>query len=156
MSRTTHRTGLDRRGLFQSGAALAVSLLWPLSAMARAEPVKPPYRYEAFTSDVIDLCARYYGTTKAALLSPLRDKREVMARQSAMYIAKRLSQRSLPDLGRKFGGRDHTTVLHAVRKIEALIEVDPFSRYEIERLTNAAHRVARIRSAEAQARKGRS
>lgn len=147
MAMTTDRTRLDRRLLIQSSAALGASPLWPLPAMAQAEPVKPPYLYDCFTDDVTDLCARYYGTTKGAVLSSLRETREVKARQSAMYIARRLSGRSLPDLGRRFGGRDHTTVLHAVRKIETLIASNPACRRDIECLTNAAHRIARIRIA---------
>ena len=46
-------------------------------------------------------------------------------RQIAMYLSKQLTSRSLPEIGRKFGGRDHTTVIHAVRKIEQLREEDP-------------------------------
>jgi chromosomal replication initiator protein len=42
-----------------------------------------------------------------------------------MWIAKQITTRSLPDIGRRFGGRDHTTVLHAVRRIEALKQDDP-------------------------------
>jgi len=42
-----------------------------------------------------------------------------------MYLSKQLTTRSLPEIGRKFGGRDHTTVIHAVRKIEQLREEDP-------------------------------
>ena len=42
-----------------------------------------------------------------------------------MYLSKQLTSRSLPEIGRKFGGRDHTTVIHAVRKIEQLREEDP-------------------------------
>ncbi|MCA6238081.1 MAG: chromosomal replication initiator protein DnaA, partial [Phenylobacterium sp.] len=45
-------------------------------------------------------------------------------RQAAMWIAKQITTRSLPDIGRRFGGRDHTTVLHAVRRIEALKQDD--------------------------------
>jgi chromosomal replication initiator protein len=45
-------------------------------------------------------------------------------RQIAMYLSKQLTSRSLPEIGRKFGGRDHTTVMHAVRKVEELREVD--------------------------------
>jgi len=41
-----------------------------------------------------------------------------------MYLAKKLTPRSLPEIGRRFGGRDHSTVLHAVRKIEELIKTD--------------------------------
>ncbi|MBN8841144.1 MAG: chromosomal replication initiator protein DnaA, partial [Sphingomonadales bacterium] len=45
-------------------------------------------------------------------------------RQIAMYLAKRLTTRSLPEIGRKFGGRDHSTVIHAVRRIEELRDSD--------------------------------
>jgi chromosomal replication initiator protein len=49
-----------------------------------------------------------------------------------MYLAKTLTLRSLPEIGRRFGGRDHTTVLHAVRKIESLIGMDNGLAAEIE------------------------
>jgi chromosomal replication initiator protein len=52
----------------------------------------------------------------------------------AMYLAKQLTARSLPEIGRKFGGRDHTTVMHAVRKIEELKTTDPTFAEDIELL----------------------
>jgi chromosomal replication initiator protein len=51
-----------------------------------------------------------------------------------MYLSKVLTLRSLPEIGRRFGGRDHTTVLHAVRKIEALASNDAALAEEIEAL----------------------
>jgi chromosomal replication initiator protein len=51
-----------------------------------------------------------------------------------MYLAKTLTLRSLPEIGRRFGGRDHTTVLHAVRKIENLVNNDTSLAEEIELL----------------------
>jgi chromosomal replication initiator protein len=51
-----------------------------------------------------------------------------------MYLSKLLTQRSLPEIGRKFGGRDHTTVMHAVRKIEELKAADPGLAEDIELL----------------------
>jgi chromosomal replication initiator protein len=51
-----------------------------------------------------------------------------------MYLAKTLTLRSLPEIGRRFGGRDHTTVLHAVRKIEALVAKDVSLSEEVESL----------------------
>jgi chromosomal replication initiator protein len=51
-----------------------------------------------------------------------------------MYLAKVLTLRSLPEIGRRFGGRDHTTVLHAVRKIEALSKTDGVLSEELELL----------------------
>jgi chromosomal replication initiator protein len=58
----------------------------------------------------------------------------VRPRQVAMYLAKVLTLRSLPEIGRRFGGRDHTTVLHAVRKIEALVGNDNILAEEVESL----------------------
>jgi chromosomal replication initiator protein len=51
-----------------------------------------------------------------------------------MYLAKQLTSRSLPEIGRKFGGRDHTTVMHAVRKIEQLAETDAQIAEDVELL----------------------
>ena len=51
-----------------------------------------------------------------------------------MYLAKKLTSRSLPEIGRRFGGRDHSTVLHAVRKIEALVAKDVSLSEEVESL----------------------
>jgi chromosomal replication initiator protein len=55
-------------------------------------------------------------------------------RQGAMYLAKQLTQRSLPEIGRKFGGRDHTTVMHACRKIEELTQNDRALAEDVELL----------------------
>ena len=65
-------------------------------------------------------------------LSSRRTANVVRPRQIAMYLAKTLTLRSLPEIGRRFGGRDHTTVLHAVRKIESLIGQDTSLAAEIE------------------------
>jgi len=60
---------------------------------------------------------RHYGITIAELVGDKRDKRVVVPRQVAMYLARELTQTSLPALGRAFGGRDHTTVMYAVNKV---------------------------------------
>ena len=65
------------------------------------------------------MVARQYNVSRADLLSSRRTANVVRPRQVAMYLAKTLTLRSLPEIGRRFGGRDHTTVLHAVRKIGA-------------------------------------
>jgi chromosomal replication initiator protein len=67
-------------------------------------------------------------------LSSRRTANVVRPRQVAMYLAKILTLRSLPEIGRRFGGRDHTTVLHAVRKIETLAGNDSAFAEEIEAL----------------------
>lgn len=69
--------------------------------------------------------AEHYGLKLADMYSVRRSRNVARPRQVAMYLCKKLTPRSLPEIGRKFGGRDHTTVMHAVRKIEELIANDP-------------------------------
>lgn len=69
--------------------------------------------------------ADYYKLRVADLLSTRRTRTIARPRQIAMALAKELTNHSLPDIGRSFGGRDHTTVLHACRKIQELRESDP-------------------------------
>ncbi|HLZ74938.1 chromosomal replication initiator protein DnaA [Phenylobacterium sp.] len=69
--------------------------------------------------------AEHYGLKQADLISERRARAVARPRQVAMWLAKQITVRSLPDIGRRFGGRDHTTVLHAVRRIEALKGEDP-------------------------------
>jgi chromosomal replication initiator protein len=64
--------------------------------------------------------AEHYNLKQADLISERRARAVARPRQVAMWLAKQITTRSLPDIGRRFGGRDHTTVLHAVRRIEAL------------------------------------
>jgi chromosomal replication initiator protein len=63
--------------------------------------------------------ADYYKIKVADMYSKKRPASIARPRQIAMYLAKELTQKSLPEIGELFGGRDHTTVLHAVRKISA-------------------------------------
>jgi chromosomal replication initiator protein len=64
--------------------------------------------------------AEHYSLKQADLISERRARAVARPRQVAMWLAKQITTRSLPDIGRRFGGRDHTTVLHAVRRIDAL------------------------------------
>lgn len=74
--------------------------------------------------------AAHYHISQAEMLSDRRARYVARPRQVAMWLCKKLTTRSLPDLGRRFGNRDHTTVLHAIRRIEALRETDHFLRYD--------------------------
>ncbi len=74
--------------------------------------------------DIQKLVANHYNISRADILSSRRTANVVRPRQIAMYLSKVLTLRSLPEIGRRFGGRDHTTVLHAVRKIEELASKD--------------------------------
>ncbi|MBB3809538.1 chromosomal replication initiator protein DnaA [Pseudochelatococcus contaminans] len=84
--------------------------------------------------DIQKLVASRYNVSRADILSERRTAAVVKPRQIAMYLSKILTLRSLPEIGRRFGGRDHTTVLHAVRKIEKTIGDDAALKEEIELL----------------------
>jgi chromosomal replication initiator protein len=84
--------------------------------------------------DIQKLVASRYNVSRADILSSRRTANVVRPRQIAMYLAKVLTLRSLPEIGRRFGGRDHTTVLHAVRKIEGLSGSDTALSEELELL----------------------
>jgi len=84
--------------------------------------------------DILRIISRHFGVSKGDLLSQRRHRSVVWPRQIGMYLAKQLTARSLPEIGRRFGNRDHTTVLHAIRKIENEISGNPRLRDEIDEL----------------------
>ena len=84
--------------------------------------------------DIQRIVARQFSVSKNDLLSNRRTRAIVRPRQIAMYLAKTMTPRSLPEIGRRFGGRDHTTVLHAVRKVEEMAGQDQKLAREIELL----------------------
>ena len=84
--------------------------------------------------DILRTVSKHYGVNRGDLLSGRRNRSIVRPRQIGMYLAKLLTSRSLPEIGRRFGNRDHTTVLHAIRKIEQLMNDDTQLREEIELL----------------------
>jgi chromosomal replication initiator protein len=96
--------------------------------------VRPQEPKRVKIEDIQRTVARQYNVSRADLLSSRRTANVVRPRQIAMYLAKTLTLRSLPEIGRRFGGRDHTTVLHAVRKIEGLVDTDATLAEEIELL----------------------
>ena len=84
--------------------------------------------------DILKIVSRHYKVPRNELLSARRSRDVVRPRQIAMFLAKALTSRSLPEIGRRFGGRDHTTVLHSVRKVEQMIKDDVELAQEIELL----------------------
>ena len=76
--------------------------------------------------------AEFYNLKLAEMSSERRARAVARPRQVAMYLCKQLTTRSLPEIGRKFGGRDHTTVMHAIRVIEELKQSDPALAEDIE------------------------
>ena len=94
--------------------------------------IRPAEPRKVKIEEIQRVVARRYNVSRSDLLSSRRTANVVRPRQIAMYLAKTLTLRSLPEIGRRFGGRDHTTVLHAVRKIEGLVGNDGALAEEIE------------------------
>jgi chromosomal replication initiator protein len=84
--------------------------------------------------DIQRKVAEHFNIKLGEMTSDRRARAVARPRQVAMYLAKLLTTRSLPQIGRKFGGRDHTTVMHAVRKIEELMRTDPSLAEDVELL----------------------
>jgi chromosomal replication initiator protein len=82
--------------------------------------------------DIQKTVAEHYGLKQQDLLCERRTRAVARPRHVAMYLAKSLTTRSYPDIGRRFGGRDHTTVLHAVKRIEALKAEDDALAADLE------------------------
>ncbi|MGC9418899.1 MAG: chromosomal replication initiator protein DnaA [Rhodovulum sp.] len=78
--------------------------------------------------------SEHYNMRLADMVGPKRHRTIARPRQIAMWLSKQLTQRSLPEIGRRFGGRDHTTVMHAVRRIEELRGSDPQIAEDLELL----------------------
>jgi chromosomal replication initiator protein len=80
--------------------------------------------------------AKYFGLTIDDLCSSSRSRQLVQARQIAMYLCRELTELSLPKIGQHFGGRDHTTVMHADRKIRELMGERRAIYNQVTELTN--------------------
>jgi chromosomal replication initiator protein len=81
--------------------------------------------------------AEHYNIRLSDMIGPRRLRVIARPRQVAMYLAKQLTPRSLPEIGRRFGGRDHTTIMHGVRKIEDLMTTDSQLSDDLLRLRRA-------------------
>ena len=81
-----------------------------------------------------NVTSNFFSISLSDMLSPRRSRPLARPRQVAMYMAKKLTTRSLPEIGRKFANRDHTTVIHAVKTIEKLSENNDEMRKNIEEL----------------------
>jgi chromosomal replication initiator protein len=105
-----------------------------MAELAVRDLVRPQEPKRVKIEDIQRTVARHFNVSRSDMLSSRRTANVVRPRQIAMYLAKTLTLRSLPEIGRRFGGRDHTTVLHAVRKIESLSDTDKALADEIEAL----------------------
>lgn len=95
-------------------------------------PEAPKSQATGTLAEIKKAVCRAYGISLTELVSARRPLAAVMPRQIAMYLMRQLTTQSMPMIGRSMGGRDHTTVLHSVRKIEALRKTDPRLDAEIE------------------------
>jgi len=93
-------------------------------------PIKAERRVTV--EDIQKTVASFFGLSVDDLLSARRTQSVVRPRHIAMYLAKMLTTRSLPDIGRRFGGRDHSTVIHAVTKISQRLKDDPALAEDVE------------------------
>ena len=78
--------------------------------------------------------AEYYNIRLADMIAAKRVRTIARPRQVAMFLSKQLTSRSLPEIGRRFGGRDHTTIMHGIRKIEELVLIDRQLAEDVELL----------------------
>lgn len=90
-------------------------------------------------ADIQAAACEYFGVSPEELLSTSRSARLAWPRQLAMYLARELTGESLPAIGRHFGGRDHTTVLHAWRRTNTRIATDDDAREAVDKLCQALH-----------------
>lgn len=84
---------------------------------------------------IITIGCKFFQVSRVDILSARRTQQIVRPRQILMYLARMLTTRSLPAIGRQFGGRDHTTILSAVKRVEILRTREPWIADAIERLT---------------------
>src|SRR6266849_250530 len=138
LARTITHNGRDLEGAINRLLAHSKLNAQPVTLeMAEREVrdlIRPQEPKRIKIEDIQRVVARQYNVSRSDLLSSRRTANVVRPRQVAMYLAKTLTLRSLPEIGRRFGGRDHTTVLHAVRKIEALVAKDAALSEEVESL----------------------
>ena len=123
MNRIIAAHSLNKRPITVEEAALSIQDL-----------ISEEQNRQIMIEDVLRTISGHFNVTKQDILSSRRHKTIVYPRQIGMYLAKVLTTRSLPEIGRKFGGRDHTTVMHAVKKIESLISVDEKLKKQISHL----------------------
>jgi chromosomal replication initiator protein len=100
------------------------------------QPLLPDANEARVTPDlVIAVAGEYFGVTAEEICSPNRSRPLVSARQIAMYLCRELTDLSLPKIGERFGGRDHSTVVHADRKIKEEIRERQSSYEQVQELT---------------------
>ena len=118
--------------IIASGRMLGRPITVPEVETVLSDLIRPPEPKRVRIEDIQRYVARHFNVSRDDMMSARRTANVVRPRQIAMYFAKTLTLRSLPEIGRRFGGRDHTTVLHAVRRIEGMVAADAQFAGEIE------------------------
>jgi chromosomal replication initiator protein len=138
VARNISQNGRDLDGAFNRLLAFnklnGQAITLEMAETALRDLIRSPDLKRVKIEDIQRIVAKHYNVTRADMLSARRTANVVKPRQVAMYLAKQLTLRSLPEIGRRFGGRDHTTVLHAVRKIDTLLPSDTLLAGEVELL----------------------
>ena len=119
-------SSLTGRPLTADLAGEVLSSLYPRSSS--------PGRRVRTVEEIQTATCKHFDISPAELLSSSRIQRLAWPRQLAMYLTRELTGESLPSIGRHFGGRDHTTVMHACRRTSARIDADDAARQAVEKL----------------------
>jgi chromosomal replication initiator protein len=109
---------------------LTLDIVQPLLA----DVISTSKRRTPSATEIRDLVAEAYGMTVEQVIGKSRKRPIVDARHVAMHFCKQMTSLSLEAIGRRFGGRDHSTVIHACRAVQARIDTDPAFCVELERL----------------------
>jgi len=108
---------------------------------------RPP---QPFISEISEAAAKHFRVSVVQLQGGSRKREVVRPRQVAMYLSRQLTPRSLPEIGRRFGGRDHTTVIHAGSQVEHLISIDDEFAAAVVAVRTRALELAAARAASVQ------
>lgn len=109
-------------------------------ASALKDILKAPPQKPVTVEGIMEIVAEHYAIKVADMKSKRRTRNITFPRQIAMYLIRDLTDRSLPEIGEAFGGRDHTTVIHAVDKIERELKLDPSLQNTVTELENLIQR----------------
>ena len=107
----------------------------PAQIARESDPLLPETPFPR-VKEIQKACCRYFDISMVELISDRRLASLVKARHVAMYLAKTLTPHSYPEIARRFGGRDHTTILHACRKMNRILPDSPDLQAAVETISN--------------------
>jgi chromosomal replication initiation ATPase DnaA len=136
-SKAPARLILDRRAPAGGRQDNAYERAWALEMLGVAEPLERSRR-KLKVDDILHAVARHFHVSRNDLLSTRRGGKVTLPRHVAMYLARELTTKSYPDIGRRVG-KDHTTVLHAVNRIESRLTHDGELADSIRRIRQTLH-----------------